>query len=174
VVWPAGQSAIPGRKARPSRSSASGAYRVALALRDVRRHARDHHARYAAPRAHLTRAVDDWCTHRVRTTLSTLVAKDISRRRGRGCRNWACQVRSWSFEGAGLDLGAGGRSDRLHIRVHLWWLSRWVRRLLVVTGARCPLTKPVVAAVELQPRKRLLSRIALQQTRRLHHDGVAS
>jgi hypothetical protein len=27
---------------------------------------------------------------------------------------------------------------------------RWVRRLLVVTGARCPLTKPVVAAVELQ------------------------
>jgi hypothetical protein len=39
---------------------------------------------------------------------------------------------------------------RLHIRVHLWWVSRWVRRLLVVTGARCPLTKPVVAAVELQ------------------------
>jgi hypothetical protein len=34
------------------------------------------------------------CTHRVRTTLSTLVAKDISRRRGRGCRNRACQVRS--------------------------------------------------------------------------------
>ena len=44
------------------------------------------------------------CTHRVRTTLSTLVAKDISRRRGRGCRNRACQVRSWSFEEAGLDL----------------------------------------------------------------------
>jgi hypothetical protein len=40
--------------------------------------------------------------------------------------------------------------DRLHIRVHLWWVSRWVRRLLVVTGARCSLTKPVVAAVELQ------------------------
>jgi hypothetical protein len=34
--------------------------------------------------------------------------------------------------------------------VHLWWVSRWVRRLLVVTGARFPLTKPVVAAVELQ------------------------
>jgi hypothetical protein len=29
-------------------------------------------------------------------------------------------------------------------------LSRWIRRLLVVTGARCPLTKPVGAAVELQ------------------------
>ena len=40
--------------------------------------------------------------------------------------------------------------DRLHIRVHLWWVSRWIRRLLVVTGARCPLTKPVVTAVELQ------------------------
>jgi hypothetical protein len=38
--------------------------------------------------------------------------------------------------------------DRLHIRVHLWRVSRWIRRLLVVTGARCPLTKPVVAAVE--------------------------
>jgi hypothetical protein len=38
----------------------------------------------------------------------------------------------------------------LHIRVHLWWVSRWIRRLLVVAGARCPLTKPVVAAVELQ------------------------
>jgi hypothetical protein len=40
--------------------------------------------------------------------------------------------------------------DRLHIRVHLWWVSRWTRRLLVVTGARCPLTKPVVTVVELQ------------------------
>jgi hypothetical protein len=40
--------------------------------------------------------------------------------------------------------------DRLHIRVHLWWVYRWIRRLLVVTGARCPLTKPVVTAVELQ------------------------
>jgi hypothetical protein len=38
----------------------------------------------------------------------------------------------------------------LHIRVHLWWVSRWIRRLLVVTGARCPLTKPVVTTVELQ------------------------
>jgi hypothetical protein len=37
-----------------------------------------------------------------------------------------------------------------NIRVHLWWVSRWSRRLLVVTGARCPLTKPVVTAVELQ------------------------
>jgi hypothetical protein len=45
---------------------------------------------------------------------------------------------------------AGVRLDRLHIRLHLWWVSRWVRRLLVTTGARCPLTKPVVAAVELQ------------------------
>jgi hypothetical protein len=33
--------------------------------------------------------------------------------------------------------------DRLHIRVHLWWVSRWIRQLLVVTGTRCP-------AVELQ------------------------
>jgi hypothetical protein len=37
---------------------------------------------------------------------------------GGGCRNWACQVRSWSFEGAGLDLDTGGRLDRLYIRVH--------------------------------------------------------
>jgi hypothetical protein len=37
-----------------------------------------------------------------------------------------------------------------YIRVHLWWASRWIRRLLVVTGARCPLTKPVVTAVEQQ------------------------
>jgi hypothetical protein len=44
----------------------------------------------------------------------------------------------------------GGRLDRLHIRVHLWWVSRWTRRLLVVTGARCPLKKLVVAAVELK------------------------
>jgi hypothetical protein len=69
---------------------------------------------------------------------------------GGECRNRACQVRSWSFEEAGLDLGTGGRSSRLHIRVHLWWVSWWARRLLVVTGARCPLTKPAVAAVELQ------------------------
>jgi hypothetical protein len=40
--------------------------------------------------------------------------------------------------------------DRLHIRVHLWWVSRWIRQLFVVSGARCPLTKPVVTAVELQ------------------------
>jgi hypothetical protein len=66
------------------------------------------------------------------------------------CRNRACQVRSCSFEEPGLDLETGGRLDRLHICVHLWWVSRWIRRLLVVTGARCPLTKPVVAAVELQ------------------------
>jgi hypothetical protein len=39
---------------------------------------------------------------------------------------------------------------RLYMRVHLWWVSRWARRLLVVAGARCPLTKPVVTAVELQ------------------------
>ena len=38
----------------------------------------------------------------------------------------------------------------MHIRVHLWWVSRWTRRLLVVTGARCPLKKPMVTAVELQ------------------------
>jgi hypothetical protein len=43
-----------------------------------------------------------------------------------------------------------GRLDRLHIRVCLWRVSQWARRLLVVTGARCPLTKPAVAAVELQ------------------------
>jgi hypothetical protein len=29
-------------------------------------------------------------------------------------------------------------------------VSRWIRQLLVVTGARSPLTKPVVTAVELQ------------------------
>jgi hypothetical protein len=69
---------------------------------------------------------------------------------GGGCRNRACQVRSWGFEEAGLDLETGGRLDRLHIRVHLRWVSRWARRLLVVTGDRCPLTKPVVTAVEQQ------------------------
>jgi hypothetical protein len=67
-----------------------------------------------------------------------------------GCRNRACQVRSWSYEGADLDLEIGGKLGRLHIRVHLWWVSRWIRRLLIITRARCPLTKPVVAAVELQ------------------------
>jgi hypothetical protein len=50
----------------------------------------------------------------------------------------------------GGDLGTGGRLGRLHIRVHLWRVPRWIRRLFVVTGARCPLTKPVVTAVELQ------------------------
>jgi hypothetical protein len=69
---------------------------------------------------------------------------------GGGCRNRACQVCSWGFEEAGLDMDTGGRLGRLHIRVHLWWESRWSRRLLVVTGARCPLTKPVVTAVELR------------------------
>jgi hypothetical protein len=71
---------------------------------------------------------------------------------GGRCRNRACQVRSWSSEEAGWTawLGTGGRSGRLHIRVHLWWVSRWTRRLLVVTGARCPLTKPAVTAVEQQ------------------------
>jgi hypothetical protein len=73
---------------------------------------------------------------------------------GGGCRNRACQVRSWSPEeagwtGPGKQAGGGGLG-RLHIRVHLWWESRWSRRLLVVTGARCPLTKPVVTAVELR------------------------
>jgi hypothetical protein len=29
-------------------------------------------------------------------------------------------------------------------------VSRWIRRLLFVTGARCPLPKPVVSAGELQ------------------------
>jgi hypothetical protein len=62
------------------------------------------------------------------------------------CRNWACQVRSCSFEEAGLDLENRwkgiGTLDRLHIRVHLRWVSRcW---------ARCPLTKPMATAVELQ------------------------
>jgi hypothetical protein len=73
---------------------------------------------------------------------------------GGGCLNRACQVRSWSFEEAGLDLDTGGRLGRrlgrLHIRVHLRWVSWWTRRLLVVTGARCPLTKPAVTAVEQQ------------------------
>jgi hypothetical protein len=74
---------------------------------------------------------------------------------GGGCRNRACQVRSWSSEEAGLDLAgdrgqAGGRLDRLHMRVHLRWAPWWTRRLLVVTGAQCPLTKPAVAAVEQQ------------------------
>jgi hypothetical protein len=50
-----------------------------------------------------------------------------------------------------LDLETGGRLlGRLYIRVHLWWVPRWTRRLLVVTGARCPLTKPVVTTVEQQ------------------------
>jgi hypothetical protein len=55
----------------------------------------------------------------------------------------------WSSKGAGLGLETGGRLDRLHTRAHLWWGSRWSRRLLVVIGAWCPLTKPVVTAVEL-------------------------
>jgi hypothetical protein len=72
---------------------------------------------------------------------------------GGRCRNRACQVRSWSSEEAGwtaLGTGGSGRLGRLHIRVHLWWVSWWTRRLLVVTGAQCPLTKPAVAAVEQQ------------------------
>jgi hypothetical protein len=36
------------------------------------------------------------------------------------------------------------------IRVHLRWVSWRGRRLLVVTGARCPLTNPTVTAVEQQ------------------------
>jgi hypothetical protein len=69
---------------------------------------------------------------------------------GGECRNRACQVRSWELEEAGLDLDTGGRLGRLHIRVHLRWVSWRIRRLLVVTGARCPLTKPTVTAVEQQ------------------------
>jgi hypothetical protein len=57
-------------------------------------------------------------------------------------------VRAQAFTGPVKFVG--GRLDRLHIRVHLWLVSRWIRRLLVVTGARCPLLKPVVTAVELQ------------------------
>jgi hypothetical protein len=100
--------------------------------------------------------IEPWrcCTHRVGTTLSRVLyprrLQKTYHAAGGGCRNRACQVRSWSFEGAGLDLDTGGRLDRLHIRVHLRWVSRWARRLLVVTGARCPLTKPVVTAVEQQ------------------------
>jgi hypothetical protein len=54
--------------------------------------------------------------------------------------------------GAGLDLEAGGRLGRLPFAHtwHLWWGPRWARRLLAVAGARCPLTKPAVAAIELQ------------------------
>jgi hypothetical protein len=47
-------------------------------------------------------------------------------------------------------LETGGRLRSLHIRVHLRRVSRCARRLLVITGARCPLTKPAVTAVELQ------------------------
>jgi hypothetical protein len=51
---------------------------------------------------------------------------------GGGCRNRTCQVRSWSFEEAGLDLENRRKiADRLHMRVRLWWVSRWTRRLLV-------------------------------------------
>jgi hypothetical protein len=92
------------------------------------------------------------CTHRVRTALSTPVAKDISRRRGRVSQPGLSPVKFavGALRRAGLDLETGGRLDRLHTRVHLRWVSRWTRRLFVVTGARCPLTKPVVTAVEQQ------------------------
>jgi hypothetical protein len=90
-------------------------------------------------------------THRVRTTLSTLVAKDISRRRGAGVATGPVKFVVGALRRLDWTWGqVGGRLDRLHIRVHLWWVSSWARRLLVVTGARCPLTKPVVTAVELQ------------------------
>jgi hypothetical protein len=36
-----------------------------------------------------------------------------------GCRNRACQVRSWSSEEAGLDLITGGGLDRLHFFTHM-------------------------------------------------------
>jgi hypothetical protein len=49
--------------------------------------------------------------------------------------------------------------------VHLWWGPRWSRRLLVVTGARCPRTKPVVAAVGL----RVGHRAPLQPGRAARH-----
>jgi hypothetical protein len=55
---------------------------------------------------------------------------------------------AWTWTWAQVQVGDA--LDRLHIRVHLWWVSRWSRRLLVVAGARCPLTKPAVTAVELQ------------------------
>jgi hypothetical protein len=32
-----------------------------------------------------------------------------------------------------------GSNRSWRIRVHLRWVSWWIRRLLVVTGARCPL-----------------------------------
>jgi hypothetical protein len=91
------------------------------------------------------------CTHRVRTILSTPVANDISRRRGRVSQPGLSS--SWlalAWGGWPGHLETGGRLGRFHIRVHLRWESRWSRRLLVVTGARCPLIKPVVAAVELR------------------------
>jgi hypothetical protein len=95
-------------------------------------------------------------------------------RRRRGSRRQAVErlgerrrLRAWSGPMRGKPVGfvkfvvealrgldwtwkTGGRLDRLHIRVHLWWVSRWVRRMLVVAGARCPLTQPGVAAVEVQ------------------------
>jgi hypothetical protein len=94
------------------------------------------------------------CTHRVRTTLSTLVAKDISRRR-RG---------RVSQPGLPVKFVVGALSRRLDwtwTQVEDWAVCTYVCICggciggsvgcwSVVTGARCPLTKPVVAAVELQ------------------------
>jgi hypothetical protein len=71
------------------------------------------------------------------------ITHHASRRSGRVRRN-----RTWTkfVVGAPRGLGwtwrTGGRLDRLHTRLHLWWVYRWVRRSLVVAGARCPLTKP--------------------------------
>jgi hypothetical protein len=58
------------------------------------------------------------------------------------------------LEARGEQGQVGDRSERpfAHTCAYICkrWVSRWIRRLLVVTGARCPLTKPVVTAVELQ------------------------
>jgi hypothetical protein len=95
------------------------------------------------------------CTHRVRAgyLIHAPVANDISRRRGRVSQPTgpvkfvveALRRLDWTWKTHRRKTGPFA-----HIRAHLWWESRWSRRLLVVTGARCPLTKPVVIAVELR------------------------
>jgi hypothetical protein len=56
---------------------------------------------------------------------------------GGECRNRTCQVRSWSFEEAGLDLETGGgRLGRLRMLVHLWRESRSMEPPVVGRGWR--------------------------------------
>jgi hypothetical protein len=53
---------------------------------------------------------------------------------GGGCRNRACQVRSWSFEEAGLDWTQVEDWTVCTYVCICGWVSRWIRRLLVVAG----------------------------------------